>query len=62
MSMYICSNFATCLRSSSSSRWIGLRPTTPGTGPFAVATVTRWPTSTCGSQPPIVPKRSTPSP
>ena len=36
-----------------SSRWIGLRPTTPGTRPSLPRTSTRWPTRICGSQPPI---------
>ena len=41
-------SFGTCLRSSSVSRWIGLRPITPNTGPASLQTVVRWPTSTCG--------------
>ncbi len=51
----MCSPFSstTFLRWSASSRWIGLRPTTPGTGPVAPCTSTRWPTRICGSQPPI---------
>ena len=40
------------LRSSSSSRWIGFLPTTPGTAPSRVSTSSRWPTSTTASQPP----------
>ena len=40
------------LRSSASVRCGGLRPTTPGRIPSRVNTCTRWPTSTCGSQPP----------
>ncbi len=43
----------TFLRWSGSSRWIGLRPTTPGTSPSRPRTSTRWPTRICGSQPPI---------
>src|SRR5258707_209932 len=39
-------------RWSASSRWIGLRPTTPSTGPLLPRTSTRWPTRICGSQPP----------
>ncbi len=35
-------------------------PMTPGTGPAAVITVTRWPTSTAGSQVPISATNSTP--
>ena len=52
--MSTCSPFSSTafLRSSPSSTWIGLRPITPGTGPERVSTSTRWPTSTCGSQPP----------
>ena len=34
MSMCICFSSTTFLRWSASSRWIGLRPTTPRTGPF----------------------------
>ena len=45
--------FGTCFRSSSVSRWIGFRDITPATGPVAVQTVTRAPTSWIGSQPPI---------
>src|SRR3954447_19513278 len=52
MSMCRSRSSGTRLRSSSRSRWMGLRPTTPGTAPSRVATETRWPTSTCGSQPP----------
>ena len=40
-------------RSSCWSRWIGFFPTTPGTSPSRARTVTRWPTTTCASQPPI---------
>ena len=43
----------TCFRSSSVSRWIGLRLITPATGPVAVQIVTRAPISWIGSQPPI---------
>ena len=39
------------------SRWIGLRPITPVTGPPRVKMTTRWATSTSGSQPPTWPKR-----
>ena len=45
--------FGTCFRSSSVSRWIGLRDITPVTGPPFVQIVTRDPTSWIGSQPPI---------
>ena len=53
--MSMCRPFSstTFLRWSASSRWIGLRPTTPGTGPSLPRTSTRWPTRICGSQPPI---------
>ncbi len=54
ISSHMSLSFTTCLRSSSVSRWIGLREMTPGTGPSAVQTVIRWPTSCCGSQPPMV--------
>ena len=40
-------------RSSVSSRWIGLRAMTAGTGPSFAQTVIRWPINCCGSQPPI---------
>ena len=43
----------TRLRSSMSSKWIGLRAMTAGTGPSFAHTVIRWPMSCCGSQPPI---------
>ena len=53
--MSMCRPFSstTFLRWSASSRWIGLRPTTPGTSPSLPRTSTRWPTRICGSQPPI---------
>ena len=53
MSMCMPFSSTTFLRWSASSRWIGLRPTTPGTGPSLPRTSTRWPTRICGSQPPI---------
>ena len=47
------SSSTACFFCSSLSRWIALRPTTPGTGPSRVSTRTRWPTRICASQPPI---------
>ena len=49
------------VRSSPFCRWIGTLPITPGMSPFAVRTLTGWPTSTRGSQPPRPRIRSTPS-
>ena len=46
--------FGTCFRSSSFSRWIGLRAMIPSTGPLVPQTVNRCPMRTCGSQPPMV--------
>ena len=48
------------VRSSALMRWIGFLPTTPGTVPPRVASSTRWPISTCGSQPPTPVKRRKP--
>ena len=40
---------------------MGFLPITPGTAPPRVASVTRWPTRICGSQPPTPVKRRKPS-
>ena len=60
--MSMCRSFSSgaFLRSSAFIRWIGFLPITPGTAPSRVASSTRWPTSTCGSQPPTPVKRRKP--
>ena len=50
-----------CLRSSSSSWWIALRPITPRTVPPRVSSTIRWPTSWTGSHPPTWSNRRKPS-
>ena len=53
MSTHRSSIFETFSRSSGFIRWIAFLPTTPATSPSRPRMVTRWPTKTCGSQPPM---------
>ena len=55
------SSLVTFLRSSSSMRWIGLRPMTPSSVPFFVCTRTRIPGRIAASTPPIAEKAMKPS-
>ena len=48
--------FETLSRSSRFIRCTACLPITPCTGPFGPVITTRWPTSTCESQPPIAAK------
>ena len=56
MSIHMELSLVTWSRSSELSRCTDFFPITPSTGPFFPTITTRWPTSTCASQPPMVEK------